>query len=210
MKKIIFQINVPNYVKNAKKGSYIFNSEMYSISERNARNYAKKYNYDYYVLTDANDYFPAAGKHLDYQKLKIFDFIDYERVIYFDSDYIIKDNAPDLSKICGNYFHAVNDPGKTVGKLAENLSMPRERYFNAGFMYLTKDVLDQARNFVNEYLKNDYEYDGQGLLNKLFFDQDIRFKSLPASEWNPVDSTFGKYADHYSGKNKSLWDITRY
>jgi hypothetical protein len=67
------------------------------------------------------------------------------------------------------------DSGKGVDELAQELDMPRDRYFNAGFMYLNKTALLKTKDFVLEYLKNDYRFDGQGLLNKMFYDKNINF-----------------------------------
>jgi len=209
-KKLVFQINVPNHILTSKASSYTYIQDMYAISERNARLYATKNKADYYLLTRADDFKPAAHKHLDYQKLKMYDFLEYDQIIYFDSDYVIKDNAPNLFDLCKDNFSAVTDPGKSVPKLAETLGIDRNRYFNAGFMYMVKDVLLKTKDFLSEYLENDYQYDGQGILNKLFFDKNIKYIPLNSQEWNPVDQTFGRYADHYSGKNKILWDPTRY
>jgi lipopolysaccharide biosynthesis glycosyltransferase len=183
---------------------------MYSVSERNARKYAKRCNADYYLLTDPNDFKPAAGKHLDYQKLKIYDFENYDHIVYFDSDYIIKDNAPDLFEICRDTFHAVTDPGKTVEELAVNLGIPRDCYFNAGFMYIPKSVIEKTKDAVTKYLETEYEFQGQGLLNKIFYDHKIRHTPLDGREWNPVKKTFGTYADHYAGAKKKKWGMVSY
>jgi lipopolysaccharide biosynthesis glycosyltransferase len=210
MKKLVFQINVPNYVQTNKVTTYTFMKEMYEVSERNARRYAEKCGADYYKVIIPDDYKPAAGKHLDYQKLKAYDFLDYDRIVYFDSDYIIKDAAPNLFELCGNTFSAALDVGKSAKRLAEELGIPHNSYFNAGFMYLTKDVLESTKNFLPEYLKHNYPFDGQGLLNKLFFDKRINFNKLPAHQWNPVSKTFGEFADHYAGKKKERWGRFNY
>lgn len=210
MKKIIFQINVSNYIKTETLTAYSFVKDMYDVSEYYARKYAQRCGADYYKVSVADDFKPAAGKHLDYQKLKAYDFVDYDRIIYFDSDYIIKDTAPDLFDLCGNTFSAVTDPGKSVDELAQRLGIPRERYFNAGFMYLTKDILDQTRQYLPEYLAQEFEFQGQGLLNKLFYDKNIDFFKLNSHEWNPVKKTYGLYADHYSGTKKKKWGNAQY
>ena len=209
-KKLVFQINVPNHIQTSKVTAYTYHTEMYSVSERNARNYAAKCKADYYLLSNPNDYKPAAGKHLDYQKLKMYDFLNYDKIVYFDSDYIIKDNAPDLFEFCENKFHAVPDPGKTVDQLALNLGIPKDRYFNAGFMFVPKEVLLQTIDAVPKYLEKEYEFQGQGLLNKLFYDYQIDFVSLNDRDWNPVKRTFGTYADHYAGGKKSKWGMVTY
>ena len=211
MKKLVFQINVPFYSKNnPHQYQYLYDQDMYAISNRNAQRYAEKFEADYYMLTDANDYAPAAGKHLDYQKLKMWDFSEYDVILYLDSDYIIKDNAPNLFEMCGDKFHAVPDQGKSKVRKAEDLEMDVDRYFNAGFMYLPKYVFDTTREKINSYLDQEYESQGQGLLNKAFFDHDINFISLEPSEWNPVKRTFGLYGDHYSGSKKDRWGQVSY
>jgi lipopolysaccharide biosynthesis glycosyltransferase len=212
MKKLIFQINVPNYSKNHPSNivEYGYNESMYEVSNRYAKNYAEKVGADYYLLSDPHDYTPAAHKHLDYQKLKIYDFLNYDVVLYMDSDYIIKDNAPNLFELCKDQFHAVLDQGSSTVKRAEELSMPVDRYFNAGLMYLPKYVMDQTKHLVQDYLKEDYILQGQGLLNKLFYNCNITINSLNYMEWNPVKRTFGVYADHYSGNKKSRWGSVKY
>lgn len=211
MKKLVFQINVPFYSKNNPQHyEYQYNQEMYDISQRNAMRYASKFQCDYYVVTKIDEYPLAAGKHLDYQKLKMYDFSEYDVILYLDSDYIIKDNAPDLFQLCGNKFHAVPEQGKGVCKKADNLQIDAHRYFNAGFMYLPKFVFDKTRESLVKYIDKEYNLQGQGLLNKLFFDHDINFTPLDYMQWNPVKATFGLYADHYSGKKKNRWGTVQY
>jgi len=209
-KKIVFQINIPNYIQTDKLTTYSFHQEMYAVSERNAKSYAKKCGADYYMVTDLNDFKPAAGKHIDYQKLKFYDFEEYDQIIYFDSDYIIKDNAPDLFEMCKDTFHAVTDPGKTVDELATNLGIPRDRYFNAGFMFIPQKVIKMTKSIVEDYLKVEYEYQGQGLLNKLFYHANVEYTPLDGRDWNPVKKTFGTYADHYAGSKKKKWNNIGY
>jgi len=212
MKKLIFQINVPNYSKNHPSNivEYGYDESMYEVSNRYAKKYAEKFGADYYLLSDPHDYALAAHKHLDYQKLKIYDFLNYDVVLYMDSDYIIKDNAPDLFELCKDQFHAVLDQGSSTVKRAEELNMPIDRYFNAGLMYLPKYVMDQTKDLVQDYLKEEYVLQGQGLLNKLFYDCNITINPLNYMEWNPVKRTFGLYADHYSGNKKSRWGSVKY
>jgi lipopolysaccharide biosynthesis glycosyltransferase len=208
-KKLVFQINIPNE-ESKKLTVYSYHQEMYNTSERNARRYAERCHADYYKVTSLGDFKPAAGKHLDYQKLKFYDFEDYDQIVYFDSDYIIKDTAPDLFLLCKDKFHAVTDPGKSVGELAARLKIPRERYFNAGFMYIPKSVIERTKNSVEQYLSEEYEYQGQGLLNKLFYDHQVEYSALDSAEWNPVKTTFGTYADHYAGAKKKRWGMFSY
>lgn len=211
MKKLVFQINVPFYSKNNPQHyEYLYNQEMYDISQRNAKRYANKFHSDYYVVTKIDEYSLAAGKHLDYQKCKMYDFSQYDAILYLDSDYIIKDNAPNVFEMFGHKFHAVPDQGKGVTRKALDLQMIASQYFNAGFMYLPKYVFDKTRENLKKYLDKEYESQGQGLLNKLFFDHEIDFIPLDYMQWNPVKATFGLYADHYSGNKKNRWRADLY
>jgi lipopolysaccharide biosynthesis glycosyltransferase len=206
MKKIIFQINVPDQIRTDKITAYTYMPEMYKVSELCAKKYAQKYDAEYYMVNTLDDFKPAEGKHLDYQKLKAYDFKEYDRIIYFDSDYIIKDNAPNLFEICGNNFAAVLDQNRRMAEIAKEIDIPADRYFNAGFMYLTKDVLDRTRDILlSYYIKKEYPWQGQGLLNKMLYDQGIDFIKLNSKEWNRVKGTFGLYADHYAGTKKKRW-----
>jgi lipopolysaccharide biosynthesis glycosyltransferase len=209
-KNLVFQVNVPAYSTHKKFKAYTYIEQMYETSERNARNYAKKYNADYIKIDDPHAWAHASGKHVTYQKLKVYDFENHERFLYIDSDYIIKDNAPNLFELCGDKFHAVTDPGAMVNKIAANLGIPRERYFNAGFFYITKEVLNKSRETVIEYIKRDWDYEDQGLWNRMFFDLGINYYNLSAEEWNQTETTFGVYGDHYAGAGKSRWGTVSY
>lgn len=211
MKKIVFQINIPNFSqKNPEFLPYSYNQDMYEISNRNAMRYALKCGAAYYLLADKNDFVPAIGKHLDYQKLKFYDFSDYDAVLYLDSDYIIKDNAPDLFEICGDNFSICLDQGSSVIDRANELQMTHDRYFNAGMMYIPKTVIECTKQTALDYLQNEYVLQGQGLLNKLFYDCGIIPNVLNYMDWNPVKRTFGTYADHYSGNKKDRWGTVSY
>jgi hypothetical protein len=211
MKKLIFQINVPHYSKNnPDKMQYSYDEDMYTVSNRHAQQYAHQCGADYYLLTDPCDYKAAAGKHLDYQKCKIYDFHEYDAIIYMDSDYIIKPIAPDLFNLCENKFSAVLDQGKSVHEKAEELGIPTNRYFNAGMMHIPKWVIEKTKDQVVNYLEFEYSLQGQGLLNKLFYDNAIEINELNFMDWNTVKRTFGKYADHYSGTKKDRWGTVQY
>ena len=209
-KKIIFQVNVPKYGPSDKLTAYTYIEDMYKVSEECARKYAKRCDADYYKVVVADDFKLCAAKHLDYQKLKAYDFLEYDQIIYFDSDYIIKDNAPNLFEVCGDKFSVCQDQGRSVADLAKELDMPIEKYFNAGFMHFTKNSLIKTKSFLPEYLTKEYTWDCQGFLNKLYHDKNIEFNMLPAHQWNNHRRVFGEYADHYSGAKKKKWNVSRY
>jgi lipopolysaccharide biosynthesis glycosyltransferase len=208
-RNLVYQLNVPN--KDAKSNrTFGYIKDMYETSQRMAQEYANRCGADYYVITDPNDWKPAIGKHVAYQKLKVYDFLEYDRIVYFDSDYIIKDSAPNIFELLGNKFSAVTDPGN-ADAFANRLGVSRDRYINTGFMYFTKDVLEKTRNIVlTEYIDKEWELMDQGLWSRIFCDLGIEYNNLPSAEWNPADITFGIYSDHYSGKAKNLWGTVKY
>jgi alpha-N-acetylglucosamine transferase len=191
--------------------TFSYLQDLYEYSEKQGRLYAQRCNADYYLITDPNDWKPAAGKHLAYQKLKVYDFAEYDQICYFDSDYIIKNNAPNIFDLLGNKFAAVADPGDCIA-LAKRIDIPREKYINTGFMYFTKEVLEQSRDAIlNNYIRYEkWKFKDQCLWSKAFYDLKIDFLSLDANDWNPSHCVFGKYADHYSGANKNKWDRNNY
>jgi lipopolysaccharide biosynthesis glycosyltransferase len=187
-------------------------AEMYAVSVEQAKAYAKKYNAEYYTISTRDDFKPASGKHLDYQKLKMYDLKEhYDLILYLDCDYIIKDFAPNIFELSNNQFTACLDNGKSAPLLAERLKISPDQYFNAGFMCVPKHILESTEEkLLNEYIHKEYEFDGQGILNKLFFDTKINKNFLPASDWNNVAKTFGTYADHYAGAKKKKWGMVGY
>jgi lipopolysaccharide biosynthesis glycosyltransferase len=177
---------------------------MYQCSERKARQYAERCNADYYVVKDPSDWKPGTGKHVAYQKFKLYDFSNYDKILYIDADYIIKDNAPNIFDLYDN-FAAVVDPGDTK-KLSQKINIPQNRYFNSGFLFFTKDVLDKTRPLIlSANLDTKWSLKDQCLWNKIMYDAGIDYVKLNPLEWNPVDTTFGTYGDHYSGENKNKW-----
>lgn len=205
-KKLVYQVGIPNADPNA-KGVFKYIQELYEESHFQARKYAKKCNADYYIVTDKNDWKPGIGKHLAYQKLKVYDFHEYDQIVYFDSDYIIKDIAPNIFNLLGNQFSAVTDVGLGADKHAKRLKIPANRYINSGFVYFTKNVIDKSREAVlNRYINFDYKLWDQCLMSKAFYELDIPYQALKAEEWNPADTGYGIYCDHFSGqKNKEKY-----
>jgi lipopolysaccharide biosynthesis glycosyltransferase len=195
--------------KSNKITTFSYVDDMYKVSEEKARKYAQKFSADYYVVTHKNDWSPGIGRHISYQKFKVYDFLEYDKILYVDSDYIIKDAAPNLFELY-NDFAAVVDPGETE-KLAAGIGIPKERYFNSGFVLFTKDVLIKTKNNILKCdLSAKWKLMDQAVWNKIMYEAGIDFIKLDADHWNPVTKTFGLYGDHYSGINKSLWDSNRY
>lgn len=213
MKKLVFQLAVEPEVSlenNSKITTFSYDKDMYNTSERMARLYAKKCGADYYVVKNKNDWAPGIDRHVAFQKFKIYDFDDYDRILYIDSDYIIKENAPNIFDMY-NSFAAAPDPGGSVPQLASKLGIPADRYFNSGFLYFTKEVLIKTKEKILECdLTKKWKLRDQAVWNKIMYECDINFVRLDPSVWNPVTQTFGEYGDHYSGIHKNKWGRVTY
>jgi lipopolysaccharide biosynthesis glycosyltransferase len=203
-KKLVLQLNIPDSA-NGSKFAFRYIKEMYETSEKFAKSYAKITGADYYKISELGEWQPAKDKHVAFQKLKVYDLIEYDQIFYIDSDYIIKNNAPDIFNLCRGKFSACLETYPIAEKLAANIHIPTNKYMNSGMIHFTKEVLDLTRDSVLNYLDNDWEYMDQGLINKLFFDSKIDFYQLDPNQWNPAFQCFGLYADHYAGTNKKRW-----
>jgi alpha-N-acetylglucosamine transferase len=211
-KNLIVQLNVdlePD-AEAIKHGTYLYLKEMYDYSEKSAIAYAKKCNAEYYKISSQDDWAPGAGKHIAFQKLKVYDLMEYENILLIDSDYIIKD-APDIFNLYAGKFSACVDVFPDSRTSAKELKIPPAKYFNTGMMLLPQDVLIQTKQTVLEYINYDeWKFADQGLLNAAFAANGIIFNPLDPRLWNPAFTGIGRYADHFAGPNKELWDINRY
>lgn len=209
MKKLILQVNIPSQNVNLKKPDiFTYIEDMYQTSSIMAKKYAKKVEADYYIVTNTNDWELGKERHPAYQKLKVYDFTNYDAICYIDSDYIIKDNAPNVFDLWKNNLCAVrqNDAGE---KYRLELGIPPEYFPNTGFVYYPKDFLLQTKPYISEYMQKDYPLHDQGLLGKMLYDLNIKFLELEEKDWNP-GNVFGTYGDHYGGRAKKLWGSVKY
>lgn len=215
MKKLVLQLNIQpeSESENVVKGyTWLYKNDLYAISNKFAKIYASKCNADYYCITNKNDWVPAKGKHIAYQKLKFYDFKDeYDAILFLDSDYIIKNNAPDIFDLYKNQNCVVQDKGNAASKLAKNIKIGTDKYFNSGFMLLTRDFLHSTENIVlKQYIQKDWKLADQGLLNKLMVENNVEVTYLDSKLWNDPVNIFSKYGDHYGGSHKLNFDSNLY
>jgi hypothetical protein len=221
MKKLVLQsqiINVssvPDSENILNGGTYSYIREMYIASRAFAQKYAKRVGADYYCVSGLDGWEAVNGWHPTYQKFKLYDFEDYDQIFYIDSDYIIKDCAPDIFEEYGLVSAVCLE--KNSQNLAENIGIPGNRYFNAGMLYLNKKDIALTKDLIIEELgagegeiEKKYYFPDQCMLNKVFFNSPVDLIYLDTDLWNPYLNTFGKYADHYSGLGKRMWNLSRY
>jgi hypothetical protein len=210
MKKLVLQVNVPG--ESTESGTFSYVSDMYKTSEFFARKYAKKWGAEYHKITDPNELLMNPNVHPAYLRLKVYELEEYDQIFYIDSDYIIKDCAPNIFAIADGKTCVCHNNSDYGREISGRLPVPFARYFNSGMILFDKKDLDKTRESVVGLLSQDWNglQDDQGLLNTLFFKHEIDFKMLDSHFWNPIEKTFGVYADHYAGPGKQKWDTNRY
>lgn len=218
MRKLVVQIHISDFKDdNPKSSIYLMNyqKEMYETSRIQAEKYAKKVGADFYCIESRDAWPPGINKHPTYQKFAIYDLIDsYDQILYIDSDYIIKDHAPDLFKEYGLVSAVcieIDEEGREW--LSSRIGIPTEKYFNAGFMYLTRQDLLLTKDILAHHDIEPYTYEDcfdQSIFNKIFFEAGVSLTYLDAKLWNASNRVWAEYGDHYSGWSKNLWDASRY
>jgi lipopolysaccharide biosynthesis glycosyltransferase len=215
VKKLIVQLNIEPELdhEHVIKGyTWLYKNDLYETSNNFAKLYSLRCNADYYLIKNKNDWLPGQGKHIAYQKLKFYDFKDnYDVILFLDSDYIIKTNAPNVFDLYKNQNCVVKDNGNAVSKLSKNLQIPASKYFNSGFMLLTSNFLKTTEQHVlTEYIHKDWKLADQGLLNRLMYEHQVQLTYLDDKLWNDPINIFAEYSDHYGGSHKLIFNKELY
>jgi len=177
--------------------------------------YADKIGADFKVISSRK--FPQTSI-VCYEKLQIRNLLDeYDRIIYLDTDIVVKDNCPNLFDIVpygwfgafseGTWLdrsHAMYIGSIQFGFSADKLRELNKRYFNAGVM-----VADQTHRTVfiapREFHNN---FEDQTWMNIQVFHNTIKFvdigphfNRMPSIEWEGRHESFilhyagGKFSD---------------
>lgn len=210
MKKLVLQVDIfipDNEIKTGMK-RYKPVRDLYKLSEFQARKYAKKWGADYLKITDSN-FLP--DKHPVFQRLKMYELIEYDQILYLDMDAVILDICPNpFTLFEGVIFSAVRDRDWDKNKEKTQIhkakinklygAKPDYRSFCSGVMLISKEFLLQTKDEWRKYL---YSYDksgekDQGIFNKLIIEcYDGKYNEL-GEEWGSW-YRYGKYIDHLGG-----------
>tara|TARA_R110000772_G_scaffold194149_1_gene304944 strand:+ start:174 stop:923 length:750 start_codon:yes stop_codon:yes gene_type:complete len=203
-KNIVFLINIIHDERSRGQG--------YEWSIKSWEHYCKKYNCELFVLND-----PLTDiKHMapQWYKTYIFDLLDnseieYDQILYVDSDTIIHPNAPNIFELSEHKFCAVPAVGsmdwicrslETYSKfLFEGFEFPYYKYFNSGVMVMNKKhkpLFKKIQNFYKEnidtivHLQNNISVGKDQPVLNYFVNRDIPddYKVL-GYEWNMQDMT---------------------
>ena len=220
MNNVVFQVSIAGYDKS--KGGYLkgtktftYAKNLYDFSNERAKEYAKKYDADYFCLTEpweflGDSYAPCYHKFYIYELLK-----KYDKVLYIDSDAIFTKYAPNLFTLNG--FASVRDwpytkkgDVKTARKLkVMGIDNTDHEYFCSCIMLLDQDFYKKTKDVWWHDLQYWKKIKKQGAQH----DQAI-FNRMVASrigEYNVLDGHWGawwksnpKYLVHYANVTPKL------
>lgn len=201
-KNIIFMINIVHNERSKNQG--------YEWSIKSWKIYADKYNCDLFILDQP--LFDISYMKPNWYKMYILDIleenhIEYDQVLFVDSDTIITDNAPNIFDITDHKFCAVRNFGdidwifrsiETYSKfLFNNFTYPFYNYFNSGLLVFNKKhikLFKSIQKFYEEnkeqiiFIQNNYGVGHDQPIFNFFVNRDISndFKIL-GYEWNMQD-----------------------
>lgn len=158
-KNVIFMINIVKDARSATQG--------YDLSIKSWKQYADMYGHELFILDE-----PVADESYmtpHWIKMYILDIlesngIDYDQVLYVDSDTIVADDAPDIFKVTEHKFCAVPNFGdmdwmlrsiETYSKiLFGGSTFPYYKYFNSGVMVFNKSHKEFFKRIQQFYSDN--------------------------------------------------------
>jgi len=158
-KNVIFLINIVHNERSKNQG--------YDYSIKSWKSYADKYNCDLFILDEAIMDISYMAPH--WTKMYILDIldvndIDYEQVLYVDSDTIVTPNAPNLFEMSEYKFCAVPNFGDMdwmlrsieaySSELFDNYTFPYYKYFNSGLMVFNKSHRGLFKSIQEFYTLN--------------------------------------------------------
>jgi len=158
-KNVIFMINIVHNERSRNQG--------YEFSIKSWKEYADKYDCELFILNQPVADISYMKPH--WTKMYILDVldaneIDYDQVLYVDSDTIVTPNAPNIFELSEHKFCAVPNFGDSDWmlrsieayslELFNGYQLPYYKYFNSGFLLFNKSHKDFFKNIQEFYNKN--------------------------------------------------------
>ncbi len=203
---LLIQVNVPNEIKE-KQGYLDYAPTIYSISNKNVREYADRIGCDYKLITECK-YLP--NHHPAWQRFGIFtnEYDKYNIIIYMDSDYITHAMTPNILDVIKNrpeeFFAVVDGP---ESKMKED-----PEYFNSGFFIIKRPLINRLKKvylqYADEY-KDHYRVDQDALnaMRPIYFPNYCKL----SSHWNGILAIKRPlFATHYCALRKRDFKASDY
>lgn len=221
MKRLILQVNIK---LEDHKGFARFKPypDIYKLSEQQARKFAKKWGVDYHQITDSN-YLP--DKHPCFQRLKMYEMLEYDQILYLDMDAIILPSCPNIFDYVGDsVFSGVrdfdwNNPAKEEERARFNKVYGAKsdyRPFCSGVVLMSQKFLVETKDMWRQYI-NSFDDSGNGIngghdqaiLNKLIVEKyDGKYNELD-EKWGSWHRN-GTYIEHLGGLRKRMFDLEKF
>ena len=203
MKTLIYQINIGRGTQwKANDISNLLNK--YFIPS--VKHYAKKHNYDYRIFNEEifsnfeKNFLNSRGTALSFNKYLYLKYLDYDQIVYIDTDVYILEEAEKLPLV--KTFAGVAEPNtaETHKLYREYYSLNEDfQYINAGFFICDRNSAAKLGNYMIERVrlqkKGKPKNTDNGLLNEFLYLNDKNFKfNLLNNKWN--------YWPHFSNTHK--------
>ncbi|MDA9748680.1 hypothetical protein N9U75_00850 [Pelagibacteraceae bacterium] len=200
MKNIIVQINISKKGWEEENRLNAGSEEIFILSTVLARNYAKKYNSEYKLISQPIINF----KHPTWERFQFFEdkwINNYNHILYLDTDVLAWPSSPNIFEFLDN--RAFNVVKHCNNKYFNNLPM-----FNAGVFAINKNCALKMKKYISKkiWLENftkDPLWEDSKELNTIAQKKDIRMNWLDA-KWN-MKNTPNAYFTHLWGKMKKKY-----
>ena len=191
MSVLIFQINIG---QSTQWDSDISKDSINNIFIPSVQKYAKKFKYDYQLITESTyekeggdfQFLSTKEKHYSFERyfhLKQ----NYDSVVYIDNDIYITNNAEPLPQING-LMNSPEPEGKSSILFRESHKQPTDiKYYNSGVSMLDKKTAEHLQNYMIDRMKNKKRSLGKNsdnmLLNEYILEYPKNFYEI-SCKWN--------------------------
>jgi lipopolysaccharide biosynthesis glycosyltransferase len=199
MKNLILQVQIPKdkNIRGFRRFKYLEN--LYKDSKESAIDYALSTKSDYLCITDFSNY---PNWSATYQRYAMFDMLEYDYILYVDSDAIISKDCLNIFKMGIRGLGAVPDfdlenPDhlKRNEDLKKILNLKTITPFCCGVMITDLDWRVRMRERVLDIMEKNPSMGDQEIINKA---QDGEEYYQLSSDWGAWYKD-GKFINHYGG-----------
>jgi hypothetical protein len=183
--------------------------KMAKTTHPNLKAYAKKIGADFIKIDGSMSSTPH------WEKFKIFEILDhYERVLYVDTDIMIRDDCPNIFDIVPPYKLGMFNEAPFTGESrreslvdackAHGLLIPdwNGKYYNSGVMVISRE----HKHLFRKPEREDFNFYEQGYLNAIIayektvmHDLDYKFNRMYCMDLYTGEERYDSYMMHYAG-----------
>lgn len=191
--------------------------KMAEITHPIIKDYAKKINADFIVINEQK----ISNSFIHYEKFQIYDlFKNYHRIIYFDTDILIRPDCPNLFEIIheqnlglfneGRFVDATSIMQDTCSKYGLSLPKWDRQYYNTGVMVTSRihrNIFKKPEKEFDKFLSgNSYVYHfEQPYLNLKIISEktnvqelDYKFNRMSLIDYLTGENRLSSYIVHYA------------